>query len=523
MTELIKNRFHKDLKYKAIIDKAISGDRIVTHIYFDDGSDVELVTLIAGIRTPRSTDLKTQVAGEPFGDEAKKYIEKRLVKQKVWVQFIGVSSNDVPVVKVFHPAGNISEKIILDGLAYVPDWQLSLIGSQGMSVLRSAEKKAKLAGKGLWKSSQPTAATIPTSSSSSSSSSFKIGSSIEGVIAKVISADTYAIDLPNGTQQLVHLTSIRAPRTTDAASAPFIPQSKEFVRKYVGKKVKILTEAFRNENPLVSITLPNGKNLAETVVLNGFATVIRHRQGDEDRSSFWDALIEAEAVSIKDKKGLHSGKVPEPEKFIEASVDAGRAKVHLRTLTNKLKVQGVVEYVISPNRIRVVLPKENIRLTLVLAGLLSVSKDLPISEKILEFNNKKILQRDITVEVFDIDKIGGFIGNLYLQGSNLPYQIELLKNGFVGIHQASVRKTKFEDQFYDAEEEAQDKRLGIWENWDPEEEEKKFQQEEEKRRLKYEQKIAKNKKPNAFDFSDDDEEEDLSHLPESVRKLVIKK
>ncbi len=177
-----------------------------------------------------------------------------------------------------------------------------------------------------------------------------------------------------------------------------------------------------------------------------------------------------------------------------------------------------MEFVISPNRIRVLLPRENIRLVLVFAGLLSLQKENPISQKVIDYSNKHILQRDVVVEVFDVDKVGGFIGNLYIKGQNHPYQIELLKQGFAEIHDGSVSKTKYEDQFYDAEEEAQDKRLGVWVNWDPEEEERKIQQEEEKRRAKYEEKIAKNKKPNAFD----DEEDDISHLPEAVRKLVIK-
>ena len=512
MSGLIKGRFRTDIKYKAIIDKAISGDRVVTHIYFDDGEDLELSTLIAGYRAPRSSDPKNNTPAEPFGDEAKKYIETRLVNQKVFVQFIGTSSTDVPIVKIYHPAGNISEKILEAGLAEIADWQSGFINAPGMVLLRDAEKRAKSSGKGLWKS-----LVKPTPTVSKTGSTFKVGVSIEGTIARIISPDAYAIDLQNGSQQIVYLSSIRAPRSTDP-TAPFLPQAKEFVRKYVGKKVQILTDAFRNENPLVTITLPNGKNLAETVVLNGYATVIRHRRGDDDRSSAWDSLIEAESISQKEKKGIHSSKIPEPEKFIEASENSQRAKIHLRTLQNQLKINGIVEFVISPNRIRVLLPRENIRLVLVFAGLLSLQKENPISQKVIDYSNKHILQRDVVVEVFDVDKVGGFIGNLYIKGQNHPYQIELLKQGFAEIHDGSVSKTKYEDQFYDAEEEAQDKRLGVWVNWDPEEEERKIQQEEEKRRAKYEEKIAKNKKPNAFD----DEEDDISHLPEAVRKLVIK-
>jgi staphylococcal nuclease domain-containing protein 1 len=510
---LIKGRFRTDLKYKAIIDRAIAGDRVVTHVYFDDGSDVEVVTLIAGVRTPRSTDPKTQTPGEPLGDDAKKYIEQRLVKQKVFVTFVGVSSTDVPVVKIYHPAGNISEKILTAGLAEVADWQSPFIGPQGMSLLRTAERAAKTSGKGLWKSlKKPTVASTP-----ASASTFKVGLTIEATIARIVSSDTFAVFLANGSEQLVHLSSIRAPRQTDPTGV-FIPQARDFVRKYVGKHVKLLTDALRNESPIVTATLPNGKNLAEVIVFNGYATVIRHRRGDEDRSSAWDSLIEAETIAIKEKRGIHSSKTPAPEKFIEASEDVTRAKVHLRSLKNKGKFNAILDFVISPTRLRITIPSDGLRIVLVLAGVMGVSKESPISEKAIAFNNRNILQRDVTVEVFDVDKFGGFIGNVYLQGKNTPYQLTLLKEGLVQIHEGSLSRVANEGDFYDAEGEAVDARLNIWENYDPDEEEKRIQEEEDKRKAKYEQKIAKFKKPNAFD---DDEEEDLSNLPEAVRKLVI--
>lgn len=511
--ELIKGRFRKDLKYRAIITKVIAGDRVVSELHFDDDSTTELVTLIAGIRTPRSTDSKTDTAGEPFGDEAKRYIETRLNNQKVHIQFIGTSSTDVPIVKIFHPAGNISEKIILAGLAEPSDWQSSFIGPQGMQLLRTAERTAKQQGKGQWKSLVKPVVAAPVGSST-----FKVGSSIDATIHRVISPDTLEVELSNGSIELVYLTSTRAPRSAEP-SGVFLPQGREFVRKYVGKKVKLATDAFRNEHPLVSVTLTNGKNLAESIILNGYATAIRHRRGDDDRASNWDSLLEAETVAIKEKKGIHSTKTPEPEKYIEASQDANRSKIHLRTLQSKLKIKGVLEYVISPNRFRVILPKENIRLVLVLGGLASLPRDSPLSEEIIKYNNKKVLQRDVTIEVYDADKVGGFIGNLYVGTSNIPYQVELLNNGFAQVHEGSVRKTKFEDQFYDAEEAAQDKKLGLWVNYDPEEAERQYQEAEEKRRLKYEEKNAKFRKPNAFD---DDEDDDIENIPEHLRNFIVR-
>lgn len=514
--DLIKGRFRKDLKYKAIIDKAISGDRVVTHIYFDDGSDLELVTLIAGFKSPRSTDTKNEVKGEPFGDDAKSYIEKRIVGQKVFVAFIGTSSTDVPIVKIYHPAGNISEKILAAGYAEVADWQSQLIGPQGMQLLRNAEKSARAGGKGLWKALKKTE--VP--QSSPTASTFKVGATIDATIERFVSPDTFYVFLTNGSEQLVHLSSIRAPRQNEPLGA-FLPQAREFVRKNVGKRVKLYTDAFRNETPLVTATLPNGKNLAEVIVLNGYATVIRHRRGDDDRSDSWDSLIEAESIATKEKRGIHSPKVPKEVKLTEASADATRAKVHLRSLKNKGKFNAILDFVISPTRFRVILPVDGLRIVLVLAGVMGPPKESPVSETAIAYNNKHILQRDVTIELFDVDKFGGFIGNLTIHGQTEVYQLQLLKQGLVQIHEGSMSRVANEDAFYDAETVAVDARLGLWVNYDPEEEEKRIEQEEEKRRAKYEQKMAKFKKPNAFD--DDEDEEDLSNLPEAVRNLVIRR
>lgn len=38
----------------------------------------------------------------------------------------------------------------------------------------------------------------------------------------------------------------------------------------------------------------------------GLATVVRYRQGDENRSSQYDQLLAAEAKAEKSRKGLHS-------------------------------------------------------------------------------------------------------------------------------------------------------------------------------------------------------------------------
>lgn len=52
-----------------------------------------------------------------------------------------------------------------------------------------------------------------------------------------------------------------------------------------------------------------GINVAEMVVGRGFATVVRHRDFEE-RSTYYENLVAAEARATKKKAGMHSAKEP---------------------------------------------------------------------------------------------------------------------------------------------------------------------------------------------------------------------
>lgn len=49
-----------------------------------------------------------------------------------------------------------------------------------------------------------------------------------------------------------------------------------------------------------------GVNVAEALISKGLATVLRHRQDDDQRSSCYDELLSAETRAAKNAKGLHS-------------------------------------------------------------------------------------------------------------------------------------------------------------------------------------------------------------------------
>jgi staphylococcal nuclease domain-containing protein 1 len=84
-------------------------------------------------------------------------------------------------------------------------------------------------------------------------------------------------------------------------------------------------------------------------------------------------------------------------------------------------VPAIVDYVASGSRFKVLVPKENLSLTLVLSGIRAPrtarnasEKNEPYGQESLDFASRRYMQRDVDVDFEATDKTGGFIGALYL-------------------------------------------------------------------------------------------------------------
>lgn len=446
----------------AIVEKVLSGDRILARLLISKTCHCIVPVLIAGIKTPRSAS-ETD-AGDEFGEEAKTFVEARLLMASLEVILLGESSTGVLVGNVIHPNGNIAEPLLKSGLAEVCDWQSSLVGAKAMSALRRDEKDARVKGLNIWQKYVK---------NSSESSEITVDGRVTAIVARIISADTIVLRLKDNSESTVQLISLRAPRTSDHKTAPFAAAAKEYLRhRLIGKQVEAIAESTREANehfdarPLVTIKLFDGTIVNQEVVALGFANVIRHKKG-EVKPEYWDDLIEAETLAVKEKKGIN-GKAPEAENLVDASENAIRSKPYLFTFQNRTKINGIVEHVISANRFRITIPKEGIKLTLVLGGLANNSnKEHDFSKAGFELANKKLYQRNVIIEIYGTDKIGSFIGNLLMPGNPVPFQVALLKEGLAFVHERSVYDNKYSALLLAAEEEAKSKRLGVWNGYDP--------------------------------------------------------
>ncbi|KAJ4355622.1 uncharacterized protein N0V89_003642 [Didymosphaeria variabile] len=463
---------HKSQDLTAIVEKVLAGDRLIVRFLLSPTEHVQTLVLIAGIRAPATkrtnpSDGKEQPA-EPFGDEAHQFVETRLLQRNVTVNVLGNSPNGQIVATIKHPTqGSIAPFLLKAGLAKCTDHHTTLLGGE-MAALRQAEKSAKDSRQGVYQGH-----VAPKASSAGQN---------EAVVSRVQSADTLFVRNKAGAEKRINLSSVRQPKPTDPKQSPWVPEAKEFLRKkLIGKHVLFHVDGKRpategyDEREMATVTY-QGQNVGLLLVENGLASVIRHRQDDTDRSPIYDDLLLAESAAQEAQKGLWSPKAPSAKQYVDYSESLEKAKRQLTLLSRQRKVPAIVDFVKSGSRFTVLVPRENAKLTFVLSGIRAprsarnpTEQGEPFGQEAHEFANKRCQQRDVEIDVEDCDKVGGFIGALYINREN--FAKTLVEEGLATVHAYSAEKSGNANELFAAEQRAKDARKGLWHDYDPSQDE----------------------------------------------------
>ncbi|KAJ1560830.1 hypothetical protein HK096_007044, partial [Nowakowskiella sp. JEL0078] len=423
-----------------------------------------LVTLqLSGLRSPtvRKDVPGTEDLVEPFGEEAKYFVEARLLHRDVTVILEGVSGNNF-VGTVKFPAGNIAEALLGEGLARVVDWSIPLVTGGG-GKLRTAEIKAKEKKIRLWKDYI---------------AKQRINhQKFEGTVTKIISADLIQV-LSGDKERKIAISSIRVPKPKEPKESGYNFDAREFLRtKLIGKKVQVAIDYIKpaqadfEERECATVKIGD-VNIGEQLVSKGLAGVIRYKKDDDNRSSAYDQLLVAEDKAIKATLGIHSGKDKSAPVQIDASENITKATQYFSTLLKADTISGVVEFVSSGSRFKVWIPSQKIKITLVLGGIRCPragrpgEQSEPFGLEALEYANRKVLQRDVEISVEGQDKVGGFIGSLFLTGRH-NFAVLLANAGLAEVHEYSAKSSKYGKELLSAGVEAKAARKGIWSLKDP--------------------------------------------------------
>ncbi|KAL2269579.1 hypothetical protein VTJ83DRAFT_1763 [Remersonia thermophila] len=452
-----------------IIERIFAGDRLLVRLLLTEKKHWQVVTLVAGIRAPATERAgpsgQTQPA-EEFGNEARAFVEARLLQRQVKVKIVGASPQGQLVGAIIHPRGNIAEFLLKEGLARCNDFHSTLLGPD-MAPLRAAEKEAQAARRRLHKGFVAKATD---------------SKETDATVVKVIGADTILVRNKAGVEKRISFSSVRGPRTAEASEAPYRDEAKEFVRKkLIGKHVRISVDGTKPasdefEARDVATVTREGKNVGLQLVQEGYATVIRHRKDDTDRAPNYDELLAAQEAAKEQKKGIWSGKPPKTRQYVDMSESVQKAKLQLGTLSRQRKVPGIVDFCKSGSRFTILIPRESVKITLVLAGIraprapgrTAQDKGEPFGQEALDLANRRCNQRDCEIDVHDIDKVGGFIGDLYVNRES--FAKVLVEEGLASVHRYSAEKSGNATELLAAEARAKQARKGLWHDWDPSQE-----------------------------------------------------
>lgn len=510
-----------------VVEAVLNGGCLRVALLTDsvDSRHATVTVHTAGIQAPSMGRKKEGDDGEPtpepFAREAKHFTEVRLLNRDVHVVFEGEDKfknlyctiRAVPGATIAtEVTEDVAESLAKNGLAKVVDWSAALMTS-GAQRLRAAEKVAKQHRLRLWRDYTPP---VPSINPNSAQRDF------DAVVVEANSGDVLIVaDLRTGIERKVHLASIRAPRVGNEKrgqkSEPWAVEAKEFLRKRtVGKKCRVRMEYARKVGgeqggvgatgttagtqgspaqdarvlEFGTVMLPNDddssgtpSDAGELLVLRGLAQCIKHR-GEEERSSRYDELIAAEKRAVISKKGLTNPSKDAPNHHVnDIAGNAGKAKQFLPFLQRAGRSHGIVEYVVAGHRFKVSIPKEGAVVSFALGGVrcpqLPRQGEAPASPAVIQdahashfFARRHVNQREVEIEVDAVDKMGTFLGNLFVtdsNGSKVEVGEWLLREGLGSLHPSYTPDRHQNGQrLVQAMGAAQRARVGIWRDWSPE-------------------------------------------------------
>ncbi|CAO3674812.1 unnamed protein product [Rhizopus microsporus] len=463
---------YKGKPLNAIIEQVRDGSTFRVLLLLPDNTQQIITLSLSGIKAPtcKRDNAEDGAVSEPFGEEAKYFVESRLLQRGVKVVLEGLSQGQTFVGSIQHPAGNIAELLLSQGLAKCVDWSITLATS-GPTPLRNAEKLAKEKKLRLWRNF---VAKAPTETNE-----------FDATVIRIISGDMILVKTKNGgIEKKIQFASIKQPPRGAGSTAPtskskdvkevgYQFEAREYLRKkLIGKQVHVAIDYHKPaqegfEAKDCATVIQGSQNVAEQLVLRGLATVIRHRKDDDNRARHYDQLLLAEKKAEEQQKGVHSPKELPVTRIVDASESAAKARQFFTFLKRAGKLSAVVEYVSNGSRLALWIPKENCRVSFVLSGVRAprvgrtpTDKSEPFGQEALDYVSQKCLQHDVEVEIENVDKVGSFVGSLFIQSENLA--VSLLERGLAMIHEYSADESHYVNQLYGAERQAKNEKRGLW-------------------------------------------------------------
>ncbi|CAN6991977.1 unnamed protein product [Brassica oleracea var. botrytis] len=468
-----------------------------------DASGESRGPLTSAQRLAASAASSVEVSADPFAAEAKYFTEHRVLSRDVRVVLEGVDKFNNLIGSVHYSDGeavkDLGLELVENGLAKYVEWSANMMEEEAKRKLKAAELQCKKDRVKMWASYVPPA----TNSKALHDQNFT------GKVVEVVSGDCVVVAddaIPYGSpaaERRVNLSSIRCPKMgnprREEKPAPYAREAREFLRqRLIGKQVIVQMEYSRKVTPAegatttadrimdfgsvfipspskgdteevttasaISGTQPAGVNIAELLLSRGFGNVVRHRDFEE-RSNHYDALLAAESRALSGKKGIHSAKESPAMHITDLTVAAAKkAKDFLPSLQRIRRIPAVVEYVLSGHRCKLYIPKLTCSIAFAFSGVRCPGRGEPFSDEAISVMRRRIMQRDVEIEVETVDRTGTFLGSMWEGRTNVA--TVLLEAGLAKMQTSFGADRIVEAHILEqAERTAKNQKLKIWENY----------------------------------------------------------
>eukprot|EP01133_Synstelium_polycarpum_P017470 gene17470-20845_t len=409
---------------------------------------------------------------------------------------------------------DVGEELLKQGLGSFVPWSAAARPAPEQEALKKAELHAKTNNLRMWANHAQNSASGATGSSDGG-----YPDEVSGRVTDIGNSGQLTLTTDAKVEHKIALASIRVPNYTRPSDNEhtlpkeqqqtikseryWASESKEWLRKrLIGQKVTAKLDFVRPaisngstelpEKPFYSVYFGKG-NVSLGLVEAGLARVTEHK-GADNRSIDYEALILAENKAKSKNAGVFTkGATPSLNINDCSSQDDKNLKAKASKLLPHIKsnsLQGVIDYVFSAGRFKIYVEKESCLINFSLSSIRvpkrgeSAEMD-ELSNTALLFSREALHQRDVIINIDDVDKGGNFIGTLIFANKN--YALTLVEMGYASTYDPMRR---LDAQFGVAEERAKKQRLGVWKNYDPEAErraaEERAAADEEKRNAKSE-------------------------------------
>lgn len=436
----------------------------------------------------------------PFADEAVSFVENRVLYRSMMLTLHTMDKFGNLWGSLLHPKGNVAMRLLETGLARYVDWTARPLDYRDqLAALNNAAAAEKLRLHSLQQqggdSADLQAAAIASGEIPSKKFDARVTYVQSGDLVEVEVLDDKADASADKSKIRVALASIRCPRVGSRGKAdePWAFEAKEFVRsRCFNKKVKIQVEYSRaaagSNTPrhYVSLLIHN-MNISEGLLLNGIAETMKHR-AEEERSSLFARLLEAEASAAAKKVGMHSNSKgvkiidlterkgnskADGDKDKDDAPEAGKtAGAYLPQLKRTKQFNGVVDRLFHSTKLKVYVPKENIYIAFSLAGVRcpqlkkSDGSIDPIGQEANDAIRSLCLQNSVTMEAETVDRSNAVVGSMWVNKVNLA--VSLLERGLAQCNGYSAERSPYAAELFEAESNAKARKIKIWENYVPE-------------------------------------------------------